>query len=180
VSPISRGSKLADIPKEEISKYVKGPDCFVWVALFEPSAGELQEMRQEFDLHELAVEDASHGHQRPKMEEYGDSLFVVLQTVDEKETDRQVGEIEIFVGGNYILSVRKISERGFQSVRKRCEREPQLLKHGAAFVVYALMDAIVDRYFPLLHRAARPARSEQRCGGGAGAPTEARRACGVR
>jgi len=145
-----QGSKLADIPKEEIGQYVKRPDCFVWVALFEPSAAELQEMRQEFDLHELAVEDASHGHQRPKVEEYGDSLFVVLQTVDEKGTELQVGEIEIFVGANYILSVRKVSERGFQSVRARCEREPHLLKHGAAFVLYALMDAVVDRYFPLL------------------------------
>jgi magnesium transporter len=95
-------------------------------------------MQLEFDLHELAVEDASHGHQRPKVDEYGNSLFVVLQTVDAKGTELQVGEIEIFVGANYILSVRKISERGFQSVRTRCEREPHLLKHGAAFVLYAL------------------------------------------
>ena len=78
------GRKLADIPKEEIGKYVKRPDCFVWVALFEPSSAELQEMREEFELHELAIEDASHGHQRPKIEEYGDSLFVVLQAVEMK------------------------------------------------------------------------------------------------
>ena len=144
------GKKLADIPKEEIGKYVKRPDCFVWVALFEPSPAELQEMREEFELHELAVEDASHGHQRPKIEEYGDSLFAVLQAVEMKGEELQVGEIEIFVGPNYILSVRVHSERGFQSVRARCEREPQLLKHGAAFVLYALMDAVVDRYFPVL------------------------------
>ena len=144
------GRKLADIPKEEIGKYVKRPDCFVWVALFEPSPAELQEMREEFELHELAVEDASHGHQRPKIEEYGDSLFAVLQAVEMKGEELQVGEIEIFVGPNYILSVRVRSERGFQSVRARCEREPQLLKHGAAFVLYALMDAVVDRYFPVL------------------------------
>jgi magnesium transporter len=144
------GRKLADIPKEEIGKYVKRPDCFVWVALFEPSPAELQEMREEFELHELAVEDASHGHQRPKIEEYGDSLFAVLQAVEMKGEELQVGEIEIFVGPNYILSVRVHSERGFQSVRARCEREPQLLKHGAAFVLYALMDAVVDRYFPVL------------------------------
>ena len=89
------GSKLADIAKEEIGKYVKRPDCFVWVALFEPSAAELQEMQQEFDLHELAVEDASHGHQRPKLEEYGNSLFEVLQAVEMKGGELQVGEIEI-------------------------------------------------------------------------------------
>jgi magnesium transporter len=144
------GKKLGDIPKEEIGNYVKRPDCFVWVALFEPSPAELQEMREEFELHELAVEDASHGHQRPKIEEYGNSLFVVLQAVEMKGEELEVGEIEIFVGPNYILSVRLRSERGFQSVRARCEREPELLKHGAAFVLYALMDAVVDRYFPVL------------------------------
>ena len=144
------GRKLADIPKDEIGTYVKRPDCFVWVALLEPSLAELQEMRQEFDLHELAVEDASHGHQRPKLEEYGNSLFAVLQPVEIKEDDLQVGEIEIFVGPNYVLSVRMHSERGFQSVRTRCESEPHLLKHGAAFVLYALMDAVVDRYFPVM------------------------------
>src|SRR5262249_26583331 len=109
------GKKLADIPKEDISEYVKRPDCFVWVALLEPSAADLAEMQEEFGLHELAVEDASHGHQRPKLEEYGHSLFVVLQTIDVHETELQIGEVDIFVGENYILSVRRHSERGFQS-----------------------------------------------------------------
>jgi magnesium transporter len=144
------GRKLADIPKEDIGSYVKRPDCFVWVALKEPEPAELEEMREHFGLHELAVEDASHGHQRPKLEEYGNSLFVVLQAVELKGDDLQLGEIEIFVGPNYILSVRMHSERGFQSVRTRCESEPHLLKHGAAFVLYALMDAVVDRYFPVM------------------------------
>jgi magnesium transporter len=144
------GRKLADIPKEQIGDYVKRPGCFVWVALFEPSPDDLQEMREQFGLHELAVEDASHGHQRPKLEEYGDSLFAVLQSVELKGDEMQVGELEVFIGPNYVLSVRMHSERGFQSVRTRCEREPHLLKHGAAFVLYALMDAVVDRYFPVL------------------------------
>jgi len=144
------GKKLADIPKEEIGDYVKRHGCFVWVALLEPSPEDLQEMRVQFGLHELAVEDASHGHQRPKLEEYGDSLFAVLQPVELKGDDLQVGEVEIFVGPNYVLSVRKQSERGFQSVRTRCESEPHLLRHGAAFVLYALMDAVVDRYFPVM------------------------------
>jgi magnesium transporter len=145
------GSKLADIPKQEIGNYVKRPDCFVWVALYEPTPAELQEMQREFALHPLAVEDASHGHQRPKLEEYGHSLFAVLQTVEVKENELQVGEVEIFVGSNYILSMRMHTERGFQSVRARCEREPHLLKHGAAFVLYALIDAVVDRYFPVMN-----------------------------
>ena len=144
------GRKVADIPKEEISDYLKEPGCFVWVALFDPSAEEIEEMRQEFSLHELAVEDASHGHQRPKIEEYGDSLFAVLQVVELDSDELHVGEVDIFVGANYILSVRMHTEHGFQSVRTRCESEPHLLKHGSGFVLYALMDAIVDRYFPVL------------------------------
>src|SRR5882672_814522 len=143
------GKKLADIPKEDISEYVKHPDCFVWVALLEPSAADLLEMQEEFNLHELAVEDASQGHQQPKIEEYGNSLFAVLKTIDVKQDELQVGEVDVFVGENYVLSVRRHSEHGFQSVRARCESEPHLLKHGAAFVLYALMDAVVDRYFPV-------------------------------
>jgi magnesium transporter len=144
------GTKLSDIPKEAISEYVKRPDCFVWVALKDPTQAELEEMRDEFGLHELAVEDARHGHQRPKIEEYGNSLFAVVQTIEIKEDELQVGELDIFVGPNYILSVRLHSDRGFSEVRARCEREPHLLKHGAAYVFYALMDAVVDRYFPIL------------------------------
>jgi magnesium transporter len=83
-------------------------------------------------LPELAVEDARHGHQRPKIEEYGNSLFAVLQTVEIKDAELQVGEVDIFVGTNDILSVRLHTERGFADVRARCEREPQLLKYGAA------------------------------------------------
>jgi len=144
------GRKLADIARHEISEYLKRPGCFVWVALYEPEPGELEAMQEEFDLHELAVEDAQHGHQRPKIEEYGDSLFVVLHTVELEGKELRVGEVSIFAGPNYILSVRHGTKRGFADVRARCEREPELLQHGSGFVLYALMDAAVDRYFPLV------------------------------
>jgi magnesium transporter len=145
------GQKLADIDKRQISDYLKRPGCFVWVALADPTQEELAEMQAEFDLHELAVEDARHGHQRPKIEEYGDSLFVVLHTVEFTPTDEiKIGEIDIFVGRNYVLSVRSRTERGFKEVRARAERDPELLKHGSGYVLYALMDAVVDRYFPVL------------------------------
>ena len=144
------GRKLADIKPEEISDYVGRPDCFVWVALFNPDPAELSQMQQEFGLHELAVEDARHGHQRPKIEEYGDSLFAVLHTVDAEGGDLEIGEVDVFVGPNYLLSVRSRTEHGFANVRARCEREPHLLRQGSGFVFYALMDAIVDRYFPVL------------------------------
>ena len=145
------GRKLADIDKREISDYLKRPGCFVWVALAEATPEELLEMQEEFGLHELAVEDARHGHQRPKIEEYGDSLFVVMHTVEFTPTDEiKVGEVDIFVGRNYVLSVRSRTERGFKEVRARVEREPELLQAGSGYVLYALMDAIVDRYFPVL------------------------------
>ena len=122
----------------------------MWVALRDPEPSELQEMQDEFGLHELAVEDATHGHQRPKIEEYGDLLFVVLHTVEAVGDELQAGEIDIFVGRTYVLSVRNHSPKGLQEVRARTEREPELLKNGAGYVLYALMDAVVDRYFPVL------------------------------
>lgn len=144
------GKKLADIEKHEISDYVARPDCFVWVALHDADVAEMQEMKEEFGLHELAIEDATHGHQRPKIEEYGDSLFVVLQMIEMVDNELRLGEVDIFVGTNYILSVRSQAERGFATVRQRTEREPELLRHGSGYVLYALMDTVVDRYFPVL------------------------------
>jgi len=144
------GRKLADIRAEEISDYVRRPECFVWVALKDPTGEELEAMRREFGLHPLAVEDASHGHQRPKIDEYGDSLFAVLHVVELRADEVDVGELSVFVGPNYVLSVRKGTEHGFTAVRERAEREPELLRHGAGFVFYALMDNVVDRYFPVV------------------------------
>src|SRR5437773_1224597 len=119
------GKKLSDIPVEAISDYIERPDCFVWVALRDAQPDELHTMQEEFCLHELAVEDALRGHQRPKIEEYGDSLFVVVQTV-ELGGDHQlsVGEVDVFVGANYVLSVRNNATQGFLGVRARAEREP--------------------------------------------------------
>jgi magnesium transporter len=147
------GTKLADIPVTEISDYICRPDAFVWVALQDATPEELEEMREEFGLHELAVEDARHGHQRPKIEEYGASLFSVLHLIEpssDKLGELNVGEVDVFTGKNYVLSVRNRSQKGFLGVRERCEREPELLRHGSGFVLYALMDAVVDRYFPIL------------------------------
>ena len=144
------GKKLSDITVEAISDYVSQPDCFVWVGLKDAEPGELAKMQEEFGLHELAVEDSRHGHQRPKIDEYGDSLFAVLHMVEPAGEELNVGELDIFVGHNYVLSVRNHAQEGFLGVRARCEREPYLLKHGSGFVFYALMDAVVDRYFPVL------------------------------
>jgi magnesium transporter len=145
------GRKLADVAVEDISDYVARGDCFVWVALREGDAAELAVMQEEFGLHELAVEDASRGHQRPKIEEYGDSLFVVVKTIEASPDGNElvVGEVDVFVGPNYVLSNRQNASQDLLGVRARAEREPHLLKQGPAFVLYAVMDAVVDRYFPI-------------------------------
>ncbi len=145
------GRKLADIPIEDISEYVARPECFVWVALKDASPDELAVMKEEFGLHDLAIEDALVGHQRPKIEEYGESLFAVMHTVEmDDDHELLIGEVDVFVGSNYVLSVRNRTRFGFSDVRARCEREPELLREGAGFVLYALADDIVDRYFPIL------------------------------
>jgi magnesium transporter len=144
------GRKLADIPAEEIGATLRRPDTFVWVALRDGTDAELAQMQREFGLHELAVEDARKGHQRPKLEEFGDTLFAVLHLIEPERGEWNVGEVAIFVGRNFVLSVRNRSTQHFLGVRERCEREPELLRFGAGFVFYALMDAVVDRYFPLL------------------------------
>ncbi len=144
------GRKLADVQRPEIKNYLARPGCFVWIAVVDPNEEELTELQDEFDLHPLAVEDARHGHQRPKIEEYGDELFMVLHMVEPAGEELRVGEVSIFIGRNYVLSVRSRAERGFHDVRMRCEREPELLRHGTGYVLYALMDAVVDRYMPLI------------------------------
>ena len=147
------GQKLADISTDDISEYIARPGCFVWVAMADATPEELDHMQEEFGLHELAVEDAHHGHQRPKIERYGDSLFVVMQLIEAMKDgsgELNVGEVDVFVGRSYVLSVRNRSSQGFLGVRERCEREPELLSNGSGFVLYALMDAVVDRYFPVI------------------------------
>ena len=126
--------KLADISIVQISDYVSRPDAFVWVALQDATAEELEVMAHEFGLHALAVEDARKGRQRPKVEEYGASIFAVLHLVEPSQDSPDglnVGEVNVFVGSNYVLSVRNRSKLGFLGVRQRCEHEPELLRHGA-------------------------------------------------
>jgi magnesium transporter len=145
------GAKLADIPVAEISDRLAEPGCFVWVALRDASDAELATMQDEFGLHDLAIEDARHGHQRPKIEEYGATIFAVLHLVELSPTDELVlGEVSVFAGSNFVLSVRNRSTKNFLGVRERCEREPELLRLGSGFVLYALIDAVVDRYFPVV------------------------------
>ena len=136
----------------------------------------MAQMKAAFGLHELAVEDANHGHQRPKVEEYDDEVFAVMHLVEEQEGKLAVGEVHTFVGRNYILSVRNRSQQNFLGVRARCEREPKMLVKGPGYVLYALMDAVVDRYFPLIEKLETDLEAmEERIFTKGAAPTNIRR-----
>jgi magnesium transporter len=146
------GVRIAEISIEEISDYLEKKDVFVWVALKDPSDEELNVMQREFDLHDLAIQDVRHSNQRPKKEEFGDVLFSVAHLITLKpDNELQIGELDIFTGKKFILSVRKNSTQDFLGVRARCEREPNLLKLGSPYVLYALVDYVVDHYFDVLN-----------------------------
>ena len=144
------GKRIRDIPADEIGQWRGRGDGIIWVALRDATDDELAAMQRHFNLPDLAVEDARHGHQRPKIEEYDGSLFTVLHLVEPRGDELHIGELAVFAGADYVLSVRDRSELSFLGVRERCEREPELLRFGPSFVLYALMDAVVDRYFPLI------------------------------
>lgn len=142
-----QGEAIGDIELDKLGDYLHLPEHFVWVALRDTHTAELQQLQQLFNLHPLAVEDALHGYQLPKIEAYGHSLFAVLHLIDVVDGELMTGEVDIFVGKNYVVSVRHRSRQGFSNVRARCEQEPHLLAQGSAFVLYALIDSIIDRYF---------------------------------
>jgi magnesium transporter len=146
------GRRVTDVEIEDISEVLKQPDRFIWIGLHEPKEALLRQIQQEFGLHDLAIEDALSAHQRPKLERYGDSLFVVLRTasMNHEPGDMEFGETHLFVGPNYVISVRHGSSLSYAAVRSRCETTPQLLSKGSGFVLYALMDFIVDQYFPIV------------------------------
>jgi magnesium transporter len=124
---------------------------FVWVGVYEPSEEEFDAVRREFDLHELAVEDAVNAHQRPKVERYGDTLLVVLKTVRyvENQEDLETGEILLFVNRDFVVTVRHGQSR-LHDVRIEIESRPDLLRFGTGAVLYAIVDRIVDDYEPVV------------------------------
>ena len=126
--------------------------AFVWIGLYEPSAEEFESIRREFNLHELAVEDAIEAHQRPKLEVYGDTAFVVLKTARwmPSERDIEFGEILMFVGPGFVISVRHGEAAELHEVRTRLEARPELLRCGETAVAHAVVDSVVDGYEPVI------------------------------
>jgi magnesium transporter len=130
----------------------KRENAFVWIGLHEPSEDEFSAVAREFELHPLAVEDAIFAHQRPKIETYGDTLFMVLKTaryVDPTEVIT-LGDIMLFVGRDFIVSVRHGEASGLKDVRHRAECNPELLRCGPGTILHAIVDHVVDDYFPAM------------------------------
>jgi magnesium transporter len=148
----SDGRRVANVEINDISQVLKQPDRFVWIGLHEPSEEILRQVQCEFGLHDLAIEDAHRAHQRPKIEAYADSLFIVLRTAQMNYEERRIdfGETHFFLGRNFIVSVRHGSSLSYTEVRARCESTPHLLRKGPGFALYAVMDSIVDQYFPVI------------------------------
>jgi magnesium transporter len=146
------GRRIADVELNKVHEVLQHASQFVWIGLHEPSEEVLQRVQEEFSLHDLAIEDAHLAHQRPKIELYGDTVFIVFRTAQMNQQHHiEFGETHFFVGKNFIVSVRHGSSVAYTEVRSRCEAMPDLLSKGQGFVLYAIMDFIVDRYFPVVH-----------------------------
>lgn len=147
------GVRVADVPIADLGDAWSHSDRFLWVGLYEPSEQVLSHIQHAFGLHELAIEDAHRAHQRPKLEVYDDSMFVVIRTAklsDGGEQRIEFGETHVFYGPRYIITVRHGSLKSHLGLRSRCESMPKLLAKGEGFVLHALLDFIVDQYFPVI------------------------------
>ena len=148
------GSRIGDITLDEISDVLAQPDTFVWVGLHEPDEVLLLKLQEEFGLHDLAIEDAHTAHQRTKIETYGDSLFLVVQTAQQIDGDLAFGETHIFIGPRYLVSVRHGASLSYAPARRACEHTPELMALGPSYALYSILDFIVDNLLPIV-RASR-------------------------
>jgi magnesium transporter len=147
------GVRVADVGIDGIKAALERHE-FVWLGLFEPGEDLLRSVQRQFGLHDLAVEDAYNAHQRPKLEQYEDCVFVVLRTAHMSTAPRvlEFGETHIFLGPNYVVTVRHGSQQSHIGLRQRCESTPHLLAKGPGYVLYALMDFVVDQYLPIVQQ----------------------------
>jgi magnesium transporter len=144
------GRRIADIPIEEAGEWAAKDGHVVWIGLLEPSRELLERVQRQFHLHDLAVEDAEHPHQRPKLEQYGDALFIVARTAQLIDGRVSFGETHLFVGKGFLVSVRHGASTSYAAVRQHWESCPVALAKGEDFILYAILDFIVDNYMPVL------------------------------
>lgn len=144
------GRRVANIAISEASSWRAKPGHVVWIGLHEPDMALLGAVQKQFDLHDLAIEDANNAHQRPKIEQYGEALFIVARTSQLIEGRIAFGETHIFIGEGYLVSVRHGASTSYTPVRERCESCPRALARGEDYILYAILDFIVDNYSPVL------------------------------
>ncbi len=147
----ARDGAHRDVPLADISELLaRDPESFAWIGLYEPDDTVLECLQEEFGLHDLAIEDAHKAHQRPKIEAYGSGLFLVASTAQVVGQKIAYGETHLFFGPRYLVTVRHGASLSYAAARARVEREPDLLALGPAFGLYAVLDAIVDNYLPIV------------------------------
>lgn len=144
-----QGKSLGNLPIDNISEILKESGTFVWLGMHEPDTHLLRKVQEEFSLHDLAIEDALHAHQRPKLEAYADSLFIVVETAQVVNHEVQFGETHLFVGPNFIVTIRHGSSVSYAPVRHKCETSPHRLGLGPGYALYSVIDFIVDNYQPV-------------------------------
>ncbi|PKU24710.1 magnesium/cobalt transporter CorA [Telmatospirillum siberiense] len=144
------GKKVGPVSLDHPLQCAKDRSEFVWIGLFEPSEAELRTLQESYGLHPLAVEDALQAHQVPKVDVYGEQVFVVAKTARIEGDAIAYGETSFFVGQDYIISVRHGSARGYVSLRDHLEAAPSLLGNGEDYVLHAILDFIVDGYLPIV------------------------------
>jgi len=137
---------------EALSALQRLPDAMAWIGLYRPTESELAALEDEFSMHPLAIEDAISAHQRPKLERYGSDMFVVLRAASYADQREEVdfGELHLFVGPNFVVTVRHSEKPDLSLVRRRMEADPELLRKGPVAVLYAILDAVVDQYSPVV------------------------------
>jgi magnesium transporter len=144
------GRRVAEVPIEDVGEWSKKPGHVVWIGLHEPGLDLLRQVQREFNLHDLAIEDALKAHQRPKLEQYGDALFVVARTAQMLGGRIVFGETHLFIGHGYVVSVRHGASTSYTPVRERCEAAQKAFSEGEDFILYAILDFIVDNYMPVI------------------------------
>lgn len=141
------GKRGEEVKIEDIGDAINESDNYVWLGVCEPDAAFMHTIQQEFGLHELAIEDALAAHQRPKIEQYGESVFMVLKTAQKNEQDEiHFGETHIFAGKNFLITVRHGASETYSPVRKRAEENKTMMAQGPGYALYCIIDFIVDHY----------------------------------
>jgi magnesium transporter len=144
------GTRLGEVPFESCGTAVPPEADFVWIGLHEPEPSALRVLQQQFGLHPLAIEDAERAHQRPKLDIYGESIFVVLRTVRLVDGIPEYGETHVFVGKGYVISVRHGASSSYADVRGKLESKPEMLRLGESAALHAIIDFVTDNFFPVI------------------------------